>query len=323
MSPIAVEKSPVVLRPPAGRRDLHRSRRRRQHSWSSSATVTTGARVFRPASECDSRDLAPEPGAFGCAEADTKVQGGQQARAARQILYAGMSPQAAPNPRTCDNAREAAPGKIQSLDRLVSVEDFESEALAISGVTKAAGAWQLADNIPEVVVTVLMETGRGDEFGDVRATLAGYSRNRGPGRFPIAVLQGHLEYVVINADVRVRLDVSRRRHHESDSQALGVNSGKPNVRDDQSGLFSCATAWLRHREYATSHRRDNSAGRGRDLGLRHALRIARRHRRSDRVHATNNPNPDAADCGLRQPERAEFVRRATCNSPAWPKRSPR
>jgi len=86
----------------------------------------------------------------------------------------------------------------------------------------------------------------------VRATLAGYTRGRGPGRFPIAVLQGHLQYVVIDAtfgyDASFReADVAKAIH-----KALGVNRGDPKVVDDQSGLFSVRRRDFGQREYVTS-----------------------------------------------------------------------
>jgi hypothetical protein len=190
-------------------------------------------------------------GAFGALKPDTKVQAGGRLERLDKIQMPDVAAGGS-QPEDGDNARQAAPGKIQSLDRLVSVEDFESETLAISGVTKAAAAWQLVENIPEVVVTVLMETGRGDEFKDVRTTLAGYSRGRGAGRFPIAVLQGHLEYVVINATFGYDSTYREEDVIESIEKALGINSGKPNVVDDQSGLFSVRRRRFGQREYATT-----------------------------------------------------------------------
>lgn len=190
-------------------------------------------------------------GAFGALKPDTKVQAGGRLERLDKIqmpdIAAGGS-----QPEEGDNARQAAPGKIQSLDRLVSVADFECETLAISGVSKASAAWQLVDNIPEVVVTALMETGRGDEFSDVRTTLAGYSRGRGAGRFPIAVLQGQLEYVVIDATFGYDATYREDDVAKAIQRALGVNSGKPNVGDDQSGLFSVSRRGFGQREYATS-----------------------------------------------------------------------
>jgi hypothetical protein len=190
-------------------------------------------------------------GAFGALKPDTKVQAGGRLERLDKIQMPDVAAGGS-RPEDGDNAREAAPGKVQSLDRLVSVEDFESETLAISGVTKASAAWQLVHNIPEIVVTVLMETGRGDEFTDVRTTLAGYSRGRGSGRNPIAVLQGYLEYVVINATFGYDSTYREEDIRKAVQKALGINGGKPNVVDDQSGLFSVRRRGFGQREYITS-----------------------------------------------------------------------
>jgi hypothetical protein len=220
------------------------------NSWVQFGDGVTGARLPSGVKNVVARSRTGT-GAFGALKPDTKVQAGGRLERLDKIQMPDVAAGGS-QPEDGDNARQAAPGKIQSLDRLVSVEDFESETLAISGVTKAAAAWQLVENIPEVVVTVLMETGRADEFADVRSTLAGYSRGRGAGRFPIAVLQGHLEYVVINATFGYDSTFREEDIAKAIQKALGVNSGRPNVVDDQSGLFSVRRRGFGQREYATS-----------------------------------------------------------------------
>jgi len=190
-------------------------------------------------------------GAFGALKLNTKVQEGARLERLDKIQMpaaAGGGSQ----PEDGENARDAAPGKIQSLDRLVSLKDFESETLAISGVSKASAAWQLVDNIPEVVLTVLMETGRTAEIDDVRQTLASYNRGRGPNRFPISVHQGRLEYVFRRVLFRSDSTYLEDDVRKGIQKALGVNSGKPNAKDDQSGLFKLRPRSFGQREYATS-----------------------------------------------------------------------
>lgn len=190
-------------------------------------------------------------GAFGALKPNTEVQAGGKLERLDKIqmpdVVAGGS-----QPEDGESARDAAPGKIQSLDRLVSLEDFESETLGISGVTKASAAWQLVDNSPEVVLTVLMATGRSGEIADVRTTLAGYNHGRGPSRFPISVLQGQHQYVVIDATFGYDLTYREEDVRKAIQKALGINSGTPNVADDQSGLFSLRQRSFGQREYATS-----------------------------------------------------------------------
>jgi hypothetical protein len=190
-------------------------------------------------------------GAFGALKAGTKVQAGGKLERLERIQMPDVAAGGSP-PEDGENARAAAPGKIQSLDRLVSLEDFESETLAISGVTKAAAAWQRVDNIPLVVLTVLMDTGRGAEIDDVRATLTGYNHGRGPSRFPIEVLQGQRQYVVIGVTFGYDSTYEEDDVRKAIQRALGVNSGKPKIVDDQSGLFSLGQRGFGQREYASS-----------------------------------------------------------------------
>ena len=76
-------------------------------------------------------------GAFGKLKEKAKVQASAKLDRLDKIQMPGEALDGA-QPEGGDNARIAAPGKIQSLDRLVSLEDYESEALGLAGVTKAA-----------------------------------------------------------------------------------------------------------------------------------------------------------------------------------------
>jgi hypothetical protein len=189
-------------------------------------------------------------GAFGALKPDTKVQPGGRIDRLDKIQMPGVAAGGA-QPEDGDMAREAAPGKVQSLGRLVSISDFERETLAIPGVRKASAAWRLVDNIPVVVITVLMDTGRQDEIEEVREVLAGYNQFRGPNRFPILVNQGFLQYVTIGATFGYDPTYLAEDLISAVSKALGINSGKPNARDDQSGLFSLRQRSFGQREYAT------------------------------------------------------------------------
>lgn len=93
-------------------------------------------------------------------------------------------------PEDPNNARQAAPGKIQSLGRLVSLRDYETETLAIPGVSAARAAWQIVDGVPVVAITVLTETGRASEIGAITTLLNNYNICRGPQRYPIVVIAG-------------------------------------------------------------------------------------------------------------------------------------
>ncbi len=116
------------------------------------------------------------------------------------IVSGGSAPE---DPTT---ARRAAPGRVQSLGRIVSITDVEAEALSIGGVAQARAAWTIANGLPCVQVTLLMQAGRTAELDSARQVLATANRLRGPQRFPIVVVPGAFEYVYL--DVSVAIDPS-------------------------------------------------------------------------------------------------------------------
>ena len=186
-------------------------------------------------------------GAHGALKPETKVQAG--ARLDRLDKIQMPSPSAGGSePESGENACEAAPGKIQSLDRLVSIKDFESETLAISGVERASATWRTSQNIPAVHVTVLMATGRTAEIEAVRQVLADYNRCRGPRRFPVVADEGRLLYVTV--DLVYGLDPTFREDVVAPAikAALGVEGAGGDFRR---GLFGTLRRRFGEREYAT------------------------------------------------------------------------
>jgi hypothetical protein len=160
-------------------------------------------------------------GAFGALREGTKVQaGGRLDRldtiALPDIVTGGDQPESA------DNAREAAPGKVQSLDRLVSLRDYETETLARAGVSRAAAAWRLVGNVPAVVLTVLMDTGRDAEIAQVRSFLTTANRRRGPARFPVIVHAGRRVYFYVAAQVALDPALREELVFAEVRRALGV-----------------------------------------------------------------------------------------------------
>ncbi|MGD9614579.1 MAG: hypothetical protein AB7H90_12185 [Alphaproteobacteria bacterium] len=147
-----------------------------------------------------------------------------------------------------ENARDAAPGKVQSLGRLVSLADYESELLTIPGVARVRAEWDIIDGVPCVVLRVLLEHGREDEFDQVRGTIAAYQRCRGPNRFALLVEQAFLRQVWI--DLRYGLDP---RFVEAEVETALVAALAPmDVEDsDRHGLFAMRARRLGGREYAT------------------------------------------------------------------------
>jgi hypothetical protein len=190
-------------------------------------------------------------GAFGAQKDKTKVQAGGKLDGLDKIQMPDVAAGGS-LPEDGENAREAAPGKIQSLGRLVSLKDFESETIAMSGVTKVSAAWKLINNIPEVVIIVLMDTGRDAELAAVQETLDGYNKSRGPNRFPVSAQKGLRKHVAIHATFGYDSTYLEEDVRHAVEKALGINSGEPNAEDDQTGLFSLRRRSFGQSEYATS-----------------------------------------------------------------------
>jgi hypothetical protein len=147
-----------------------------------------------------------------------------------------------------EKAREAAPGKEQSLGRLVSIRDYETETISVPGVVTAAAAWDLHAGVPAVILRVLLEAGREAEFSDVRATLAHAQRCHGPDRFPLIVQQALLRYTFV--DVSYARDLTYRQEEvESDLRAALGLVGRAD--DERTGLFGLRARRLGEREYAS------------------------------------------------------------------------
>jgi len=153
------------------------------------------------------------------------------------------------SPESFDSAREAAPGKIISLGRLVGLEDFETETLAISGVSKVSASWDLVNNTPAVVLNVLMETGRDKEIEEVRSILSNYNKCRGAQRFPVKVNQGELNYVYIDANFAFDPTFKEDLVKKAIKEALGV-TGDSGI-DGSHGLFGLSQRQFGQNEYAT------------------------------------------------------------------------
>jgi hypothetical protein len=228
-------------------------------SWVQFGDGKTGARLPSGVKNVTAK-YRTGAGAFGNLKPDIKAQAGGRIDKLDKVQMPGVA-EGGSTPEDGDNAREAAPGKIQSLGRLVGLKDFESETLAISGVTRATASWEIEDNIPTVFITVLMETGREKELAAVEEVIAGYNRCRGPYRFPVKVREGRLQYVSV--DVTYGLDSTYREALVTAAiqRALGATNLPPAVdapaelqsagATSSGALFSVMTRRFRESEYAT------------------------------------------------------------------------
>ena len=187
-------------------------------------------------------------GAHGPLKAGTTPQGGARLDGLDKIqMPTNASGGAEPEPGL--NAKEAAPGKLQSLGRLVALQDFEAEALSISGVVRATAAWQTYENVPSVVLTVLMETGRAAEAKAVQTTLNDYNRCRGPQRFPIIVKGGKRLWVYVALDVSFKPSFREELVRGAIQKALGVSGAESNDGDPSAGLFALVNRRFGETEY--------------------------------------------------------------------------
>jgi hypothetical protein len=102
--------------------------------------------------------------------------------------------------------------------------------------------------VAALLLRVLLESGREDEFSDIRDTIQEYGRCRGADRFPIVVEPATVRYCFLDllyafdaALVPGDVDAAVR-------QALGLAGDEPATR---SGLFGLRRRRLGEREYAT------------------------------------------------------------------------
>ncbi|MFO1058177.1 MAG: hypothetical protein U1E53_14560 [Dongiaceae bacterium] len=149
-------------------------------------------------------------------------------------------------PETADGARAAAPGRMQSLGRLVSLADIEAEALALAGVLKARALWSLADGVPHVVVTILTDSASPADAAAAADALLAVYRARGPARYPVTVRQGRR--LQLHVAARVGWDPNRR---EADVRAAildALGAAAPDAARDH-GLFS----WQRRQLGEAAH----------------------------------------------------------------------
>ncbi len=189
--------------------------------------------------------------AHGPLKEDTTVQAASKLKNIDKIQMPMVATGGAP-PEDAEKARSAAPGKVQSLGRMVSLKDFEVEAASIPGVARSSAAWQLVDNVPAVVVTVLMETGRSAEAIAVRDTLNAYNSVRGAGRTAIAVDKGRRLYVTVSVQYALQPGFRAALVEPEIRRALGVSFGLQATEEDQTGLFSLRQRRFGGREYSSS-----------------------------------------------------------------------
>jgi hypothetical protein len=99
-----------------------------------------------------------------------------------------LAPEGAQDSETLDQARRNAPLKILTLDRVVSLQDYEDYARSYGGIEKALATWTWTGERNQVLVTVAGAGGSTlSETGDTVTGLLSKLREIGDPRVPIVV----------------------------------------------------------------------------------------------------------------------------------------
>ena len=188
-------------------------------------------------------------GALGPGKAGAKPSAGAKLDNLEKLTLAGEVTEGA-SAEDAEKARLTAPGKLQSLGRLVSLRDYETETLQIGGVVTAAAAWEIIDYVPSIHLCVLLEQAQQSDaqFQAIEAIIRAADQARGPNRHPIRVTQCELRYVylgvayahdpaLIPGDVEAALRA-----------ALGLVA---DVENERTGLFGLRRRRLGEKEYAS------------------------------------------------------------------------
>jgi hypothetical protein len=141
-------------------------------------------------------------------------------------------------PESMDGARTAAPGTMQSLGRIVSLADYEAEALCIPGVIKARAAWVQVDGAPLVRVCILTDSAAAADAGAAADALRAAVRTRGAGRCPLLVVQGARTQVGLHLVAGYQAVYRAGDVRAAILEALGATGEEGNGIDASRGLFS-------------------------------------------------------------------------------------
>ena len=188
-------------------------------------------------------------GALGPGKPNTKPSAGAKLDNLDKLTLAGEVSEGSEGEDE-GKAKLAAPGKLQSLGRLVSLQDYESETLQIAGVVTAKASWEVLGGVPTVHLCVLLEQAQQSnaQFNAVEAIIRSADEARGPNRHPLQVTQCELRYVYLSvtyahdpALLVADVDASLRA-------ALGLVDDEASER---TGLFGLRRRRLGEKEYLT------------------------------------------------------------------------
>ena len=177
-------------------------------------------------------------GSSGDLAVDAKPKATGKLKEVKDVWMPGPVVGGAP-PESEADARAAAPGRMQSLGRMVGLADYEAEARSIPGVIKTRAVLDLWDGVPLIRITALTADGSPEALKKVEDTLTTYNRCRGPARYPIKVIQGVRQYVYLH----LRAGYLPNRRSEDVAAAIAAALGAlPATGGEapESGLFALA-----------------------------------------------------------------------------------
>jgi hypothetical protein len=137
-------------------------------------------------------------------------------------------------PESEENAREAAPLRMQALGRLVGLADYEAKALSLPGVQRARATWVAPNGFPRLRLVVLTDGGTEAEAAAVTDAMNAANRCRGAARFPLETVQGIRQYVHLDLTAGYAADRLPQDIEPVIRAVLGIAVG---TEEPDDGLF--------------------------------------------------------------------------------------
>jgi len=146
--------------------------------------------------------------------------------------------------------RLSAPGSVEELGRIVTLADFEAEALALAGVEKASAVWDTHSGVPLVKLNVLMADDTPAQLSSVQAAITQANAVRGPNRYAVKVVDSSLSYVFLSLSIGLAPGYQSTPVLAAVGTALGVLPSDGST-PPAGGLFSLDLRSLGQEEYAS------------------------------------------------------------------------
>jgi hypothetical protein len=146
--------------------------------------------------------------------------------------------------------RVSAPASVEELGRIVTLADFEAEALALSGVEKAAAIWDPHNNVPIVKLNVLLADDTPAQLGALQAAITQANVARGPNRYAVKVIESRPTYVFLTLAIGLAPGYQQGPVLAAVNAAVGVLPADGGTAPE-GGLFSLDARALGQEEYAS------------------------------------------------------------------------